>query len=183
VLVGRLQERIDEEEFGTAEPPANDSPPAESAATEAPAEEAPSSVEPSKEKESSVLVEETKVEEPPKETPKEIESAKPSGKMGGLSFEEQKKKRAERFGIPVYEKPAAKKPKTEGKGKKQQDKKGGKKADNKSKENKNTKKKEPELLSKEEIEKLLARGEKFKTMSKEREDELKTMLRKHRFTE
>jgi SAP domain-containing ribonucleoprotein len=113
------------------------------------------------------------------------------------AFEDQKRKRAERFGIAVVTSPVAK-PTTRKdngkqpaaaaatgapKGKKQKQETGGEKV----KEIKAAvpeKAKEAPLLPKAEIEKRLKRAERFPgAASDAKKDELKAMLRKHRFNE
>jgi hypothetical protein len=92
-----------------------------------------------------------------------------------LSFDEMKRKRAERFGIPVTS-PDAKKETKIPSAKKQ-----------KSEQTKGGETKEPaadeELLSREEIEKRIARAEKFGTQDTAKIDMLKAQLRRHRFNE
>lgn len=91
--------------------------------------------------------------------------AKPTGPMGDLSFEEKKRKRADRWGIPVVE---TSQPEYDSKSAKS--KTGG------SREPKDKKQKGPEkpVLSRGEIEKRMKRGG-------PQTDELKAMLRLYKF--
>eukprot|EP00568_Trieres_chinensis_P006438 CAMPEP_0183316476 /NCGR_PEP_ID=MMETSP0160_2-20130417/55051_1 /TAXON_ID=2839 ORGANISM="Odontella Sinensis, Strain Grunow 1884" /NCGR_SAMPLE_ID=MMETSP0160_2 /ASSEMBLY_ACC=CAM_ASM_000250 /LENGTH=204 /DNA_ID=CAMNT_0025482279 /DNA_START=129 /DNA_END=743 /DNA_ORIENTATION=+ len=170
-LVNRLQARLDEEEFGLEEP-ANDN-----------AAEAPAST--------PAGTDETIPKDP---SPKDEVTKDPIAKTGGddetiasktvktkkeaeLSFAEKKAQRAARFGIPVVEK-----------NKKEDQKKRGTNSDKGEgpvKKQKQlvdqTNSGEPALLPKEEIEKRLARAKKFGTMNAKELDELKAMLRRHRF--
>lgn len=199
-LVNRLQTRLDEEEFGMVDPP-----PDEPTNTTSTAATTPTSTSPPKSATKSSNEEpkaETKVEN--KEKPAPAPAAKvetlvvdakpvPAQPMpSGLSFEEQKKRRAERFNIPVVEikedKPKEKGGKREPK-EKQDPKEKGAKRDKKSEAPKTNnkraktevKKTEKEILPKEEIEKLLARADKYGGDPK-RTEELRVMLRHYRFS-
>lgn len=196
-LVNRLQARLDEEEFGLAEPP----PPS---AGEAPAGEPTKDKSPAK---STTSPEETKQEEsPPAETsttiPKNEEEGEEEAKetpataadstvkvTPGMSFEEKRKARAARFGIPVKSKEEEKKPS----GKERQKGGGAKPARNEKRDSsgkgdtdrKKRQKTEPkaenfEALSKEELERRLERAKKF-GISNSNVDAMKAALRKHRF--
>lgn len=218
-LVTRLQNRLDEEEYGMAEAPpaAEAAAPAAEAAPEETAESAPEpaveapveekAAEPVKEAEPE-KVETVAAEEPATESkPQPDNTAKVTSEM---SFTEKLAQRAKRFGLPVTDdvKKELRKerfggnkgsatPNNKGNNKGKQDKKrqsagnagggGGKKqkqtppaAAKKTQQKKQTpQQKEKPLLSKEEIEKRLARAAKYG--SGENVDELKAMLRKHRF--
>ena len=98
----------------------------------------------------------------------------------GLSFDEQKKKRAERFGITV-----ADESKKDGGGGGDKKRSGGKEPPAGKAPPKKAKKQdetEEPLLPKDEIEKRLKRAEKFGIVN-ENTEKLKAMLRKHRFME
>ena len=202
-LVNRLQARLDEEEFGMIDPPAADKPAAEpKAPTPAKAEkkepaqkkdppsetkknDPPAKSEP--EKKVPVVEEKSKGEEKEKEKVQAapaaapVEPAKPVA-MSGLSCEEKKRKRAERFKIAVVpdKKAEPRSNKQDNKrGKKQkQEKQQDKKKDNREK---TEPKKDTPLLPKEEIEKLLKRAERFGGEPTARTLELKAMLRHYRF--
>ena len=176
-LVNRLQARLDEEEFGMIDPPAADKPvdsppPTEPAAAAAPVAAAPSPT--------------------PAPAPKAAPAPAPAAEKkeetpaatGGMSFEEKKKQRAARFGIAVVEakKPTPKKNNPKKKGDKKADQKSDKKPKKKEQQVKHAKPAEPPLLPKAEIEKLLQRAERFGNTDTKRVAELKTMLRKHRFS-
>lgn len=106
-----------------------------------------------------------------------------------LSFEEQKAKRAERFGLTVDKKDNdAGKNRNKNKNKRQTEEKGdGKKGVNKKhkKDNRDSKKSnmvsEEPLLPKEEILKRLERAEKYGNANQEQTEKLKAMLRMYRF--
>jgi SAP domain-containing ribonucleoprotein len=108
------------------------------------------------------------------------------------SFEDQKRKRAERFGIAVVanptikkdngKQPAAKEAAGTPKGKKQKQELGGEKVQE-TKAAVPEKAKEAPLLPKAEIEKRLKRADRFGGITDAKKDELKAMLRKHRFNE
>jgi SAP domain-containing ribonucleoprotein len=103
-----------------------------------------------------------------------------------MTFAEKRAARAARFGIPFVE---PKKPQTpkkrqqnDHKGSNKKQKKGDNKQQGEKQQKKNTpKKKEMPPLSVEEIEKRLKRAEKFGTGDNAQTQELKAMLRKHRF--
>lgn len=179
-LVNRLQTRLDEEEFGMVDPPPENPP----------ATPATSSKSPTKEKK-----DESKAEpkvEPKVEEKKEIPTAVPVTKSeshavetkkvsvkvmsSNLSFEEQKKRRAERFNIPVV-KAQEEKPKQK-RGKRDKEI-GQSKAESKRPKTEDIRQ-EKKILPKEEIEKLLARAEKYGGDPK-RTEELRVMLRYYRF--
>jgi SAP domain-containing ribonucleoprotein len=200
-LVNRLQARLDEEEFGMVDPPPAD-PPAADAAVEkttekveaAPKETPAAKVEAvDKEKVSASKVTAAPAAAPePKEQEKEKkeEPEKDAAKTPGLpvneqvaipkdmSFEEKKRKRAMRFGIPVV---AADSKTTDNKKDDKRQKKDDKKKDVKKEDVKKEEVKKEELLPKEEIEKLLKRADRFGGENKARTDELKSMLRQYRF--
>ena len=186
-LVNRLQARLDEEEFGMVEPAKDEVEEDE----EAPKEAADPKPEPAPKAEPPAKKATPSKAAAPPATPAKKEvvaglatDAAPAKPTGDLSFEEKKRRRAERFGIAVVEKkpdkqPAKKQKVDQKKGKHKGSKKGG----NTTNSQPPTKpKKEPELLPKEEIEKRLARAEKFGIQGPQT-DALKAMLRKYRFTE
>uniref|UniRef100_A0A7S4MB40 SAP domain-containing protein n=1 Tax=Odontella aurita TaxID=265563 RepID=A0A7S4MB40_9STRA len=206
-LVNRLQARLDEEQFGMAEPPAETSPVKAESETSKEQEEAapapdrakaavgkPTSKEnevPAPEPEErveTVATEEKTLEKDDKD--KNDGVVKPAAaevtlkSTGEMSFAEKKALRAKRFGIVVVEKETGKgggistAVKKRGGGgeqerdspkKKQKQQSGGAAAG------------DPKLLPKEEIEKRLKRAQKFGTSNQKHIDELKTMLRRHRF--
>ena len=221
-LVNRLQARLDEEEFGlvdaaatttttTTTTTATATPRSSSSTTTANNAEKPSESkqgtttsaaaattattstnhQPSKKKEDVLAgggVPSSSVPPPPP----------PSGEVptkvtGDLSFDEKKRRRAMRFGIPVKTAPdeprdtkTNKRQKKDGKQQQQQQKQASVSSSSKSK-GKPTKKAgaeaargEEPLLPKEEIERRLKRAEKFGTGG-ENIDKLKAMLRKYRF--
>ena len=218
-LVNRLQTRLDEEEFGLAEAPASTSPTAASAPAEAPPaaapapEPAPAPKEPEAEKETPAASEE-KTEEAPKEaapteTAPAAETTTPAPAKAvdtkGMTFDEKKKARAARFGLPAKQstpKNGGKKDsrkrergnKADGKNKRKKNNDGNKqeggKKDNKkdNKNNKKDKKEKPavskkntfESLPKEELEKRLKRAEKYGVVN-DMVDAMKSALRKYRF--
>jgi SAP domain-containing ribonucleoprotein len=191
-LVNRLQARLDEEEFGLVEPAAEAAAPAP-----APAEEAKSAEKEKPAKKTTKAKEEEAAKKPaakpdaPGEKKESGAAAMPevpaaegttktatAGNWKDLSFEEKKRLRAKRFNIPVVSEPAEKKRKTD-------HKKGGKGGDKKGKhggKRNDEKKEEKPLLSREEIEKRLARAEKYGIQNAQT-DELKAMLRQHRFAQ
>lgn len=207
-LVNRLQARLDEEEFGMVDAPpkteataaavpaaTEEAKPEESKVEEAPAaaveEEKDSVKEPAAaaEEEPPAAVE-TPAEEPTKEEekPAEVAAPVPPKPTTCMSFADQKKARAERFKIPVYEtskpKPAKKKGDTKKSKNDKRDretKKEAKNTPNKKQKQPKKKEEEPKLLPKEEIEKRLARAEKFGMKDNKQTEELKAMLRKYRF--
>lgn len=222
-LVNRLQARLDEEEFGldeditaptTTTPTKVDSVEVQEAITS----ESSKGQKSQEEKIEKNYVKPDTVEEIPTETKKDeipsedkIEakaattssSSSTTKKTSDLSFEEAKKARAERFGIPMtFEEKKAKraerfglkdandkgqtnekkrnqKQSTNNNNNKQKVGSGNKKQkkNNASNDSKGTKE---ALLSKEEILKRLERGEKYGG-NPEQTDKLKAMLRKHRF--
>lgn len=145
--------------------------------------------------------EETKAEESKEETKTVEEVKKPIGEM---SFEEKRKARAARFGIPVVEEQKKnqnkrgkkrnshggekksgdgnqKKGQKNDKGNKKQKRDTPKKDQKEQKGKANSTQKEAPLLPKEEIMARLKRAEKFNTGDTKQIDALKAMLRKHRF--
>ena len=174
-LVNRLQARLDEEEFGMVEPP-----PAEDAAAGAADEPAKS---PPPEPDVAPVAAEpeplvTIDRDPPAPAPETTGAAEAStapSDAKAVSFDEQKKKRAERFGITVADEPKMdgdkKRPAKQPVGAKAQPKKA-----------KTQEEEEPLLLPKEEIEKRLKRAEKFGLVN-DNTEKLKAMLRKYRFME
>lgn len=206
-LVNRLQARLDEEEFGMAEAPpaaAEAAPAEETPAAPEPAAEAPTEntqvqkeAAPPKEKETPAEAYTTSETEPQPDSTAKVTSQ--------MSFTEKMAQRAKRFGIPVSDdvkKELRKERFSGGGGKSTPNKKGTPNNNNKEKKRQSSgtgekgggggKKKqktnspqkpksvEKPLLSKEEIEKRLARAAKYGT-GDENVDELKAMLRKHRF--
>jgi SAP domain-containing ribonucleoprotein len=223
-LINRLQARLDEEEFGmvdaplpgataatvaaaaavaTAGAPASAVAPAATPKPTTPAAPTPKSTSTATEdvavKETTETIAAPAVAPAPTAPDAAVGTvaSPPPNSDAKMSFEDQKRKRAERFGIAVVENPVVKKvngngngkqPAGEGaagtpKGKKQKQEKGGEKE----KETKSTavpeKPKEPPLLPKDEIEKRLKRAERFGGITDAKTDELKAMLRKHRFNE
>ena len=218
-LVSRLQQRLDEEEFGMDEgieaPEADATVPEKDQEKVSPAKKE-KKVSPVKEKvedpekkerkeEEKPVVEETKVvqtvTEKNSEAPVEVNvkvstSEKDSNKeteetKKEMTFEEKKAARAARFGIAVVKNVT---PLNEKKGKKRQQK-GTPKQNKKQKgaDNKGKKKNEPktstegkggksqELLPEAEIKKRLDRMKQYNIDDKKKEDQLKAMLRQHRF--
>lgn len=102
----------------------------------------------------------------------------PPESTAGLSFEEKKRQRAMRFGIPVVSKDTVEKAAVKGK-KGKRDRLAS--SNKRQKTGESTKEKEPPLLPLEEIEKQLERAEKFGTADKAKIDQLKAMKRKYRF--
>lgn len=197
-LVNRLQARLDEEEFGMVDAPTpksaetkegtgtsaskEASPPAAVEKSTAPAPSAQESTPKDEEAESTVPPKTKDVVAGINVPPANNDVSKVTG---DLSFEEKKRQRAMRFGIPV--KTEAEGPKGGGGKRQKTGNKGGDKpqkptAPKKKEINKKEKVKEEEpLLPKEEIERRLKRAEKFGTGG-ENIDKLKAMLRKYRFS-
>lgn len=191
-LVNRLQARLDEEEFGLAEPPsAGDAPaageptkdksPAKSTPEETKQEESPAEIATSIPKEEG--------EEPKEEPSSSSITADNTVKVTpGMSFEEKRKARAARFGIPVKSKEEEKKPskgrnRIDGVAKsalneKRESSNGD--ADKKKRQKTEPKAEDFESLSKEELERRLERAKKF-GISNTNVDAMKAALRKHRF--
>mmetsp|Transcript_48328 Transcript_48328/g.89613 ORF Transcript_48328/g.89613 Transcript_48328/m.89613 type:complete len:249 (-) Transcript_48328:70-816(-) len=110
-------------------------------------------------------------------------SAVTSKSAAEMSFAEKKALRAKRFGIAVIEKKGGKGAKAK-QGDKKRTSTGELNGSPKKKQKQltgNAEKKEQPLLPKEEIEKRLKRAEKFGTSDPKHIDELKAMLRRHRF--
>lgn len=175
-LVNRLQTRLDEEEFGMVDPPPENPPTTPATSSKSPTKEKKdeSKVEPKVEgkKEIPTAVPVTKSES------HAVETKKVSVKVtsSNLSFEEQKKRRAERFNIPVV-KAQEEKPKQK-RGKRDKEI-GQTKVESKRPKTEDIRQ-EKKILPKEEIEKLLARAEKYGGDPK-RTEELRVMLRYYRF--
>ena len=214
-LINRLQARLDEEEFGMVDAPAAGATAATVAAAAAATGKAPAAaaaaapVPAAKPTPTTTAAPAAKSTTTGAVTPKEtvapvpaaaaaapvsaVASPPASNGTASSSFEDQKRKRAERFGIAVVasptvkkdngKQPAAKEAAGTPKGKKQKQEKGGETV----KETKVAvpeKPKEPPLLPKAEIEKRLKRADRFPgAASNAKKDELKAMLRKHRFNE
>lgn len=209
-LVNRLQARLDEEEFGLAEaPPADDALAVEPKAAEemvSPTKE--DKVETTQEKKASVpevtpaLPEATATAKAGADSNDVVDALKKenvSSKITpGMSFEEKKRARAARFGMPAVEKSVEKK--KDGEDQNQRKRKGGNaggtRGDDQGKERPGrgdgaqekkpkteTKKKETnsfENLSVDELEKRIERAKKFH-ITNETVDAMKAALRKHRF--
>lgn len=208
-LINRLQERLDEEEFGMIEAPAP-SAKAPVAASHVPAVEEPTAEAPVAkgrvveetvaaeiDKEKAILgTEPSPAPVVPEPTPAHGEPAAGKKPLSGITFAEKKAARAARFGIPLSE-PEKKKARAERFGIADKKKKGEqpkktpeKKKNAREEKGQSTPKKkqkiEPKLTEKpllpvEEIEKRLKRAEKFGTGDLAQTQELKAMLRKHRF--
>jgi SAP domain-containing ribonucleoprotein len=189
-LVNRLQARLDEEEFGMVEPP----PPEDETATTAAAgggspEEAKSppktddTAKATETEDPEIVIDKNPppVEDTTTNTSTSEAAVKPVEGLSaqGLSFEEQKKKRAERFGLPLVEPKADEPKKRPGKEAAAAKATSSKKA--KTTTNDAATKEEP-LLPKEEIEQRLKRAERFGLVN-ENTEKLKAMLRKYRFME
>jgi SAP domain-containing ribonucleoprotein len=195
-LVNRLQARLDEEEFDLDTPPTGDASGTAKTATTA-SQKATGNIKKAKSpaKEVVTTVEKTTTETvTDKKGPEDIKTTAPPAPVGNtvapipipaqLGFEEKKRLRAQRFGIPVVSVSVTEEKKLEEKG-------GQKSGDNKrQKIEKKEKKKggdddndkdEPTLLPKAEIEKRLKRAEKYGGASEETVGQLKSMLRKYRF--
>lgn len=210
-LVNRLQARLDEEEFGLAEPPppaaAGDAPAAEPSKTDdkpsPPTPKPEATVVVAKKSEPAPAVEgtaDTKAHAETKASEGEEQPAEaPVAKVAeGMSFEEKKRARAARFGMPVVGKKEVQKKKGEKQAKnerKRKDGRGSGRGEDQSKPNpgrgegekpkrqKTEPKKENfEGLSKEELEKRLERAKKY-NVANSNVDAMKAALRKHRFTE
>jgi SAP domain-containing ribonucleoprotein len=208
-LINRLQERLDEEEFGMIEAPAPSANAPVAAlgvpAVESPTAEAPVVKERVVEETVAAEIEKEKAipgTEPspapvvPKPTPAHGEPAAEEKPFSGMTFAEKKAARAARFGIPLSE-PEKKKARAERFGIADKKKKGQqpketpekkKSAREEEKQSAPNKKQkiEPKLTEKpllpvEEIEKRLKRAEKFGTGDLAQTQELKAMLRRHRF--
>jgi SAP domain-containing ribonucleoprotein len=207
-LVNRLQARLDEEEFGIVAAPAVVAAPVAAAPVAAPPVAAPPPVvNPTPAPKAAAPAPKavvSKAVEKPKPATKEVVAglaapavvAAPTTTLS--SFEEKKRARASRFGIPVIKVAAAPASKEGKRAKRQKTEKGP--ADKKATEQKGNDKpvvadqkkgkgktpaaapkpKETPLLSKDEIERRLKRAEKYGTANAQT-DELKAMLRKHRF--
>lgn len=182
-LVNRLQTRLDEEEFGMVDPP-----PDEPAATTTSPPKSATKITDEETKAQAKVEQETPAPVPATKLETPVLDAKPAPAKpmpSGLSFEEQKKRRAERFNIPVVvvkedkpkEKGGTREPKE--KGGKREPRNDAPKGNNKRAKTE-PKKDKKEILPKDEIEKLLARAEKYGGDPK-RTEELRVMLRHYRF--
>mmetsp|Transcript_35572 Transcript_35572/g.52141 ORF Transcript_35572/g.52141 Transcript_35572/m.52141 type:complete len:209 (-) Transcript_35572:41-667(-) len=172
-LVTRLQARLDEEEFLSPASAHTSTAPAAAAAASSPEKE----VEPEKETEPEAPPKAEETPSPEKNEPQQEKKAKTEEKKESsstvmssqetakLTFEEKLQKRAARFGTaPKPNPPPSKKAKPSS-----------------SQQNKNKESGETALLlPKEEIEKRLARAKKY-GVTGPKVDELKSMLRRHRF--
>lgn len=213
-LVNRLQARLDEEEFGLAEAPPAEDPPAKEP-TDAPVEEAaPSKEDPPAQEEVKVVAvadeaadatTESEAKQPAASLPDEkavadsksiadaLKEAPVSAKITpGMSFEEKRRARAARFGMPVVDSTADKRKgdqtrnqrKRKGKGGRGDDRgkakpgRGGEKRQKTEAEKKDTN--VFESLPKEELEKRLERAKKY-NLANNTVDAMKAALRKHRF--
>lgn len=198
-LVNRLQARLDEEEFGLAEAPlAGDAPAVEPSKDKAPTKpdsEASKKGDPPVDEPATVPVSGSDVkEQDPKKKIAEALTAPPPVKITpGMSFEEKRRARAARFGVPVKSNENERKTTTERKrkgagtagdatpGEHRQPSKAGGTDVAKPKRPKNEAKVENfESLSKEELEKRLERAKKY-GVSNSNVDAMKAALRKHRF--
>jgi SAP domain-containing ribonucleoprotein len=184
-LVNRLQALLDEEEFNLADDAAGPAP----GIPMIPESEV---VEPSLPVSEPVVEENTKpaivaeeqtptIAAAPSTTGDEVKTAVVNQSGADLSFEEKKRLRAQRFAIPFVETKTIPTTNTKERSNKRQKtdppgKKGGA-----SDALTVTSAKDEVLLSKEEIEKQLKRAEKYGGANQARVDELKAMLRKHRF--
>lgn len=196
-LVNRLQARLDEEEFGLAEaPPAANAAAAPAAPAakkaETPKAKATTTVA-AKPKPAAAAVEEKKTDEgTAKKSPAKAATAdKPAKKAtssaekpaekdaDGMTFEDKKRLRAKRFGMPVKltEEELERKKQERAKRFGMEEKGSAKK-----RQKKGAEKVEEEELTLEEIQSRLKRAEKF-NVNNETTDKLKAMLRKHRFSE
>jgi SAP domain-containing ribonucleoprotein len=203
-LINRLQERLDEEEFGLIEG-AGELPPtpttAKAPAVEDPVVEAPVVEDDPTAKETFVdVTAETQKEKaipgteptPAPVVPDPTRANAPAAVVANkplseMTFAEKKAARAARFGIPLSEsekkKARAERFGTADKKKPERNTHEEQKKPPNKKQKTETKKQETEkpLLPVEEIEKRLARAEKFGTGDTAATQELKAMLRKHRF--
>ena len=181
-LVNRLQARLDEEEFGLdtgagggAAAPSAETP--TSAAT--PKAKANDEVETKEEEEEAPEAKEQETEEAAEPDPETTvaENTVPVVPIAPeISFEEKKRLRAKRFNIPmVSSSTSEKRQKVEKEGK------SGGPSKISTKSEKKTTASTTTLLPKEEIERRLARAEKYNMKDTETIQELKAMLRKHRF--
>lgn len=202
-LVNRLQARLDEEEFGLVETSENANKTEDTTAVGEATEETAPPVEEAPKPEASQTTEAVEAPLENKQEPKEENntSATSSSELpitgivstkitDEMTFEEKKLARAKRFKIPVFDKDPKKRIDPEIEAQKRQraerfglNKKNEEKSVKKQKTSTTNKddKKKP-LLSKEEIEKRLERAQKYGTGKEEELDELKAMLRAHRFT-
>ena len=191
-LVNRLQARLDEEEFGLVEPPsAGDIPAGEPTKDKSPAKPIPEETKQEEEPPTEVSTTISKDEQEPKEPSSDIATpADSSVKVTpGMSFEEKRKARAARFGIPVKSKEEEKKPGKErsktGSGQKTARDETKESSGNGDTDKKKRQKTEPkaenfEDLSKEELERRLERAKKF-GIANSNVDAMKAALRKYRF--
>ena len=186
--MNRLQALLDEEEFNLADDAAG---PAHALSTITETKVLESSIASSdpvvEENLKPVIVAEAKTTtnalEPPT-TDNKVEAAKVIQTEAELSFEEKKRLRAQRFAIPFVETKTLPTTNTNEKSnrgnKRQKTDPPGKKVGESIATTAATTKEEV-LLSKDEIEKQLKRAEKYGGANQARVDELKAMLRKHRF--
>lgn len=184
-LIDRLQARLDEEEFGIVEAP----PPGDGAVVEVAAcEDAPDAEEkPVEDTEATGTTAATEEAEEPSDPQQQERCDPPKPKdTSAISFTEKMAQRAKRFGLPLSDdvKKELRKERF-GKEEKKSDTKatkresGGAGGSSPKKQKQQTKQVETPLLPKDEIEKRLARAQKYGTT--QGVDELKAMLRKHRF--
>lgn len=201
-LVNRLQARLDEEEFGEVDAPESTPTPSPAKPTvETPTEkkEAPKPVKVAAPPAKSTTTAPAKTatttttSAPPAAAAKTT-AATAASSTDAMSFEEKKKLRAQRFGIPLKQTEEERRKEIEKKKREraerfglpvEEDSKGKKKGGKSNKKQKTGETtgeppKEKPLLPKEEIERQLKRGEKY-GMTDAKRDELKAMLRKYRF--
>jgi hypothetical protein len=193
-LINRLQARLDEEEFGLEEtaisPTAAVETSTKTKTNEFAAVDSSSIPKDEEEKQTTVVKESlAKTDAKPPETnsaTEEMSKADDSRTAAtnslldkDLSFEEKKRQRAKRFNIPVHTKQEEEE-EEKAAGKSKKGKKGGKSRDPGKRQKVETTATAEPKLSKEEIEKRLARAEKFGGDEKQI-DELKAMLRQYRF--
>ena len=192
-LVNRLQALLDEEEFNLADDAAAPAPaiPTTDITDVKILESSPPVADPvvevEKAKPTITAEQKATIVAEPSTDDKKVETTAPAVNQSGaeLSFEEKKRLRAQRFAIPFVETKELptnipKDRANGGNNKRQKTDPPGTKigtADSKTA----IPTKEEELLSKDEIEKQLKRIEKYGAVDQTRVDELKAMLRKHRF--
>ena len=202
-MQNRLQLQLDEEEFGLDAPAAPAAPAPAPVATpkEKPVDTKPPEIKPSEPEPKTVepapapAVETTDKTDKPaiKETvPVDPKPVAPVAMTSEMTFEEKKKLRAKRFGLPVVvtkEEEAQKKQERAKRfglpaesGSKKRHKMGKKNSGAPSQKNTVPAKAEEPLLPKEEIERRLKRAEKYGIQDTENVMKLKAMLRKYRFS-